>query len=310
MNKVNIDLEEIKKNLHPFCAYRNNQNKYFWNEYLDNTPEKIYKDTPIFSIDLNKKSKESKEIILLGGNSKAYGWYCFGEFTYGYKRKSDKSRIVFTSILNKTPQEQINNYCWATPEIINYWLNALWEESGLDYYYKIDVRGEEIWITYDFKELNRLQMKLVLFWTRYLFEYPDSLCMLDSIILKQNYYPDELLFNLLTLTSNCQVGNRVRINPGQCISIFGNFVSPEYLQAKLNSSKVRSVNAIPGYGLKSNKKIFTGISTMRKVKESKIYPIQDWLDNTKRFDTYTQFYSVLKKSERKLPTPPETVVNA
>ena len=125
------------------------------------------------------------------------------------------------------------------------------------------------------------------------------------MLLKRDYYPEETIQNLLTLTGNCQRNNGgYQINADQCITVNGNFITPEALRKKLNTA--RSVQNIFGHPDCSSTNPYAW--QPESIYGAKIVPTvtkigfngEDWIGNTKRFDSYTKIYEVLKEHEIKL----------
>ena len=299
INELNLELA-VQNIAEKVSIYSNRRNSYRWIIVDNITKDKRLLDTPLFGLTKMKVDNNNFTYIASG---KTYGYMCFGQFTHKIQvmQKQRYHRIVFTSIPNTIQiNKQTNNHCWATLELINFWLEVAKEETGLDFYFNVrKVRNNHLNINFDFKELNFSQIKYILFWTRYLFEYPDSLCMLDAVLLKRDYFPEESLCNLLTLTATCQRYNRaVHIDPFQCISVNYQFITLDYLRNKLDSN-----NSISGiFALaESNRGIDRRLDktpTAKKITGLYFKPKEDWINNIDRFQVYTANYKILKQHEQ------------
>lgn len=317
---INLNLEEIKSKVSGcIVRYRNTQNRYSWKEYRDTTGK--YKDISLLG--LSEIQLRARKIEQIGIDTAPFSDYsCFGRFTYGYSRKQQDSRIIFTCRCYNTVQHKtINNYCWMDEDLLHYWFDTIREESGLDFFYSIEPGSAKntIDINFDFKSLNRYQMKFLLFWTRQIFEYPDSLCALDAIILKRDYFPDETLCNLLVLTSDCQLANAFQINPYQCLTVDGNFLAEEELKRRLTRKTATLVNSTFGHYKqeKSKDPEYRGLCIygekvigFDKRVNNLFSPIKDWIDKDERFELYTRIYPVLKEHEIPYKEPKITVKEA
>ena len=167
---------------------------------------------------------------------------CFGRFTEvllsrSYWGPSFRSRFVWTPY-TKPHTPECANFTWMTKELLEEHVNYPKNELGLDYDVVVydahkdsEAKGEHWDIIFDFKQLNRNQIKFILFWSRYATEFPSCLALLDALLLKERY-PEEELFNFIVMASFFQhfhfndIGN---ISEGQCISIYGKFITKERL---------------------------------------------------------------------------------
>ena len=292
---VDINLEKIKALTKvPLSKYYNLRNQYSWEEVYDTSNDKRLLDVPLYN-----RSKDTEMYLRRVYSSGQKSYVCFGLFTVQYARQSTKNRILFRITPNrKLLNSTTNNHCWMNINQLNYWIQTMKEDSGLDFFYRIRQDDTKYIIDYDFKSLNRLQMKYILFWTRYTYEYPASFLALGAMILKRDYYPEETLQNLLTLVSDCQRINAVPLTPYQCITNKGNFITLEAFREKINSRNRRSVTSIFGT-------IPGSMSKLCGMQLKDFYCVDNitgssWIDNTSRFNIYTEAYPILKSREIKV----------
>lgn len=299
INELNLELA-VQNIAEKVSVYYNRSNSYRWIIVDNITKSKQLLDTPLFGLTKKKIDNNNFKYIASG---RTYGYMCFGQFTHRIqvRQKQRYHRIVFTSIPNTIQVDtHTNNHCWATLELINFWLEVAKEEAGLDFYFNVKkVRNHHLNINFDFKKLNFSQIKYIIFWTRYLFEYPDSLCMLDAVLLKRDYFPEESLCNLLTLTASCQRYNQgIRVNSTQCISVDYQFITLDYLRNKLNcKASISETFAL----VDSNRGIDGELDkrpTAKKITNLYFNPKEDWVNNIDRFQIYTTNYKILKQHEQ------------
>jgi hypothetical protein len=123
--------------------------------------------------------------------------------------------------------------------------------------------------------------------------------MLDAVLLKRDYFPEESLCNLLTLTATCQRYNRaVHIDPFQCISVNYQFITLDYLRNKLDSNT--SISGIFALA-ESNRGIDRRLDKTpiaKKITGLYFKPKEDWVNNIDRFQVYTANYKILKQHEQ------------
>lgn len=302
---VELDLEEIKKKTSKgLTQYYNFNNIYRWFEAIDTTENKEYKEVPLYEIvnyDTFGKTPVPQGLQLFGTGNDFRDWGCFGRFTYYYTRHKRTGRIIFEIKVKSKMSDRLNNHSWMTIEQMTYWIQTLQQESGLDFFFKVIQNDSDnsYRILFDFKKCTRLQMKYVLFWTRYIYEYPTSFCALDAMLLKRDFYPEETLQNLVTLVLDCQRLNSFHASTSQNLTINGNFITPEELHRKLTSPKTRFVSSLFGScGFYDSRTIY-GIELVSFFNERTI-TAEKWLSKVNRFDLYHRVYPALKEHELKL----------
>lgn len=297
---INLDLNEIEAKTSKTLIYPSYYNWYSWKEVMDVTKNKEFYDVPLIDVPVEELHKEGKLQVLYRSSFTYY--VCFGRFTMNYHRKkrSNVSRILFDVAPSlKVLGQHENNHCWMNEEQLSFWISTIREEAGLDFFYRIETRDDNRYhILFDFKRLNKTAIKYILFWTRYAFEYPASFCALDAMLLKRDYYPEETMQNLLTLTGVCQRNNLCyRINPDQCITVNGNFITQNALRQKLKTAKcIQNMFGYPDgvWGWQADK--IYGATIKSFITKSGCNG-KLWLGTTERFDSYTKIYKVLKEHE-------------
>ena len=170
---------------------------------------------------------------------------CFGRFLKAFL-SSSPARVQFIWLPYFDPHRiDSANFVWMTEEQLKEHISFPKNYYGLDY----DVRlytpkdsikfcevnesfsGNYYTIVFDFKKLTYIEIKFVLFWSRYAAEFPSNFAFLDALLLKQKY-PEEELLNLLIMASmyfNRHNSNNLYISASQCISLYGKFATREYL---------------------------------------------------------------------------------
>lgn len=302
---VELDLEEIKKKTSKgLTQYYNFNNIYRWFEAIDTTENKEYKEVPLYEIvnyDTFGKTPVPQGLQLFGTGNDFRDWGCFGRFTYYYTRHRRYSRIIFEIKVRSKMSDRLNNHGWMTIEQMTYWIQTLQQESGLDFFFKViqNDSDDSYRILFDFKKCTRLQMKYILFWTRYIYEYPTSFCALDAMLLKRDFYPEETLQNLVTLVLDCQRMNSFYASTSQNLTVNGNFITPEELHRKLTSPKTRFVSGLFGSCGRYDSRTIYGVELVSFFNEQTI-TAEKWLRKTNRFDLYHRMYPALKEHELKL----------
>ena len=174
---------------------------------------------------------------------------CFGKFLSGvYKLPTPQHRYRFVwqpYIKPYTPE--CANFTWMNKDLLEEHVNYPKTLLGLDYdvavYDALEDDSPNSWgkhweVIFDFKKLNVVEIKFVLFWSRYAAEFPSNLALLDAILLKDKY-PNEELYNLVIMASYLQHHHLTcqGINENQCLSIYGRFISKERLYKGLQEEK-------------------------------------------------------------------------
>lgn len=297
-----FSLEEFKKRTKKGVSiYNNPDNQYKWKiyEFLEGIehPDDII-NTPIFELTrktLDKHYKVSNVLCHATSN------VCFGRFlSIARQFQTGSYRIVFTSILRKIQTSFGNNFCWASREQISFWLDTVKNDSGLDFYYKIEENEKNFRITFDFKKLSILQIKYILFWERYLFEVFLSFQVLDVIYLKRYYFENESLQNLVTLTTNCLI--RCNIYPHNSIDPGGNFIDIEELRKRLRQKNRANVTTIfdKNYSNPVDINRYKYPDFSRYFRDINRYTGEWWLSFRKRrFKVYKDLYKTYKDLEIK-----------
>lgn len=308
---ININLEEIKqKTSKGLSKYNNLHNVYGWKDIVDLTEDKRFENIPLTDIE-GRLRTDDKNLLRVQHDAPIYSFMCFGRFNQCRLKKN--SRIVFTI----TPYKELidsntNNHCWMNIHQVNYWIETMRDETGLDFFYEVVEKKDKFIITFDFKKLRKIQMKYVLFWTRYLYEYPSSFVALDAMLLKhQEKYKNETLQNLLTLCSICQVNNKnFWINRDQNITVTGNFIQKELLSKRLSQGNRTLISSMfspatvrysPAVGYK-----FLGETVIPNFigHDVDVLTGETWIDNTERFKIYDEYYPRLKQLELCCPKEP------
>ena len=292
---VDINLEEIKKKTENAPSrYAELSNVYSWWEYTYADSKPKYLDSPIYDL---SPDVVSKEFFQYGSGNARY--VCFGRYTRDYHiRKCTGSRIVFKITVRRKVNEDrlINNLCWMNPEQLNYWINLLREELGLEFFHRVEeVNDEYYYIHFDFLNLTNTAIKYVLFWTRYAFELPAGYYALDALILKRDYYPEETVQNLLTLASVLSNNLPTRMSASQCITTVGKFIKSEVLVERFKTySQIFDI-------FERITDDFNSHAINGKTFPQDYYPdyrtATSWLIRSSRFKTYQEFYPIFKERE-------------
>ena len=132
-------------------------------------------------------------------------YICYGPFLRNLETSRDAARTnsVFVSYMNKSISSgnyATCNFTWLTKDQIAEHINYCKERLALNFEFVIKENKQTYSVLFDFRNLSHLQVKFVLFWTRYVWEYPSNLALFDAMVLKK-LHPEEELFNLLALAS-------------------------------------------------------------------------------------------------------------
>ena len=297
---IDIDLEEIKKKTQRAPGtFANHANTYSWNEYRIK-PEDNLDDTPLYNF--QPEALIAKRV----GYGNAIKSICFGKFTKHYSINCVIGyRLLFTVYIYRVLQTEIdNNLCWMNYDQLRYWIDILKQEADLDFFYKIEEYEDYLYkVHFDFKTpLNRKKIKYILFWTRYAFELPAGYLVLDALLLKRDYYPNESITNLLTLVANCNRCLSVRMSPAQCITVLGKFVSKKHLVSELNNGfdSVQEIFGRSGFiGENFNTVYGIELPTTDWCPPNNQRTYENWEHMEDRFTLYKKLYPLFKETEIK-----------
>lgn len=242
---------------------------------------------------------------------------CFGSFLNYYIRWP-KAKGTITCYLNRREGLNINNYLWMSLEQLTEHLEYCKSYLNLDFNYTIE--GE-----YDFEivvklNLRRLkdtkQIKFVLFWLRYAFEFPSAIAMIDAYILKEKYYPEEELYNLLTVTTriwnlihHSKLSSGIYIPNGQSLGTNNYFVEVEEVKKRLGDvlySRLVDIFTQDTYHSLTHKFEYKVMNKIEIEYVKSCYPkgpinsyVQKWFEYSGRFDLYQELYEILLKYSNK-----------
>lgn len=163
---------------------------------------------------------------------------CFGEFLRALT-KYDRAVIeVFLNTEISKDRSYFNNFIWMTKEQVKEHLDYLKDIIGLDFDFSIwkekvyiyEEMGELSGLTVqiDFKKLRFIEIKYVLFWLRFTYEYPLNIIFIDALLLKEKY-PEEELYNLF-LVPTWLIKEIANVEHDQVLSKFGTFVNEKRLK--------------------------------------------------------------------------------
>lgn len=234
---------------------------------------------------------------------------CFGNFLYYDVDENEECdfigekfsyyRHVFIGRVYKKPIHSCSgNFTWLTKEQLEEHIDYCKRIFEIKYYVKIRELPDSFIILLDLCDLNLLQVKLLLFWTRYVIEAPSNLAIIDAYLLK-DMYPEEELYNLLILTSRYQYYfNSSSINADQCISVFGSFITRKLLVEKIHSKETN--NSVSCLFLREGKNLnFDKSSPYKfdigsvKVCRGNSFNFKGWFSQESLDDRFNVYYSKL-----------------
>ena len=235
-------------------------------------------------------------------------YICFGTFL-AYFLRYEEAKGKITCFLHRLKYTNYNNYLWMTEKQLVKHMNYCKTELNLDF--DLSIEGDynvELKINLDLTRLQNLnQIKFVLFWLRYTYEYPSATAMIDAYLLKEKYYPEEELYNLLTITTRTWIALAVNntINQGQSLGTDNKFISKRILLDRLHSNKYDALVNVFTHGTYTpllNDWYFK-IRNLRNLpnihlSELNSY-IRDWFGYQERFSLYEELYKKLKPLELK-----------
>lgn len=232
--------------------------------------------------------------------------YCFGDFLSIIKRdKPDLSIIEVFMFDKKNYKSSFNNLTWMNTEQIKEHLEYLQNSIGLDFYFKVKkssatlrtwegypVKNKGISVKINFKSLNFIEIKYVLFWLRYTYEFPGNLALIDAYLLKEKY-PEEELHNLLIIPSRLLNNTNRQLPPDQSISIFGRFVN----EGRIKNYLKKGLNVINIYGgEQSLPELNKIIGSFHKNFTTNYVDYSQWLNDESRWEIYERMYQYYKET--------------
>ena len=240
---------------------------------------------------------------------------CYGSFLNYYIRWP-KAKGTITCYLNRQKGRNINNYLWMSIEQLKEHIEYCKSYLGLDFDYTIEGEYDfEIIVKLNLKRLEDIkQIKFVLFWLRYAFEFPSAIAMIDAYILKEKYYPEEELYNLLSVTTrvwnlihNSKLSCGVYIPQGQSLGTNNYFIEVEEVKKRLGdcaySQLVDIFTQNTSFQNRSqlSKFEFTIVNGKRTEYEENCFPrgpinshVPGWFEYSDRLDLYHELYEILK----------------
>ena len=232
---MNLDLNEIEERLDAkkLQSYYGCNSTYAVKILRRSTIPEDLKDTPLYEV-----PNLSEHGIEIDFELQHEDRYCFGTYL-----RSNKSSRVFRHLVNvyinhkDKKNENLNNYLWMSKEQLEEHIDYLRSHLGFDFFFRIVDAGDWYIVQYDFKDTPRLQIKYALFWTRYSYEFPSSMCMIDAYILKDRH-PEEALHNLLRIPQRFMVYSRQCVRDDQSISVNGLFLSDKQLKSRLQRTNL------------------------------------------------------------------------
>lgn len=296
-------IKEIKKSLgnRELAGYYTN--RYRWVE-LRRLSRK-YAKTPLLDLDI-KSLARNREVL---PREMEFTYVCFGRYLYDV-HYAHRTRTLFYIYTNRSFANGENNFCWWHKDQIEYWIEAAKQEAELDFSYRVEefksarLNDRPMWkISLNLTHLTKNQRKFLLFWIRNLYEWPANFCALDAMILKRDYFPEESLINLLTLTTNYSLCNGgVLISFDQNLSLGGKFITSKCLSSRLHNSEYKLVSSV----FDSRRSDTTDIYNHNKIFGESIVPFirrgthltaNGWVDKAERFDHYVNIYPHFKENE-------------
>ena len=262
------------------------------------------------------------EVISTEENDKVYKGerrfhICYGSFLNYYVRWP-KAKGTITCYLNRQEGRNINNYLWMSIEQLSEHLKYCKSYLDLDFDYTIEGEYDfEIVVKLNLKRLkDTKQIKFVLFWLRYAFEFPSAIAMIDAYILKEKYYPEEELYNLLSVTTrvwnlihNSKLSCGIYIPQGQSLGTNNYFIEVEEVKKKLGESvysrlvDIFTQDTYHPLLYKFEQRLLKGKETEYEMSCCPRGPInsyiQQWFDYSGRFDLYQELYEILLKYSSK-----------
>lgn len=246
----------------------------------------------------------TKNLTLRNYNTDHFCSYiCFGPFLY---RNSGHERNIFMGIRYKLPRSRESaNFTPLDKRSLEEYMNYCKDITGLHFYSEIVETNYYYIVLIDFCNLNRLQVKFVLFWLRMITEFPSNLAMIDAMLL-QNIYPDEELYNLLIVPVTYQRGfvDIRSIYRDQSLVVPGSrFIDKDELIGRLNSPTRGSVIRL----FSSNDRQFN-IASLPKESQSMLDVNKNYFNSNKwyspesleaRFKSYEEIYKILNNSRIK-----------
>ena len=211
--------------------------------------------------------------------------------------------FINTQLIRK--RSPFNNFTWLSKKQIQEHMNYLQDVIGLDFYFevkdsKINLGNgcdnvEGISVKINFKSLKYIEIKYVLFWLRYTYEFPGNIVLIDTYLLKKRY-PEEELYNIFLLPSRLLSVTSRPLPMDQTISVFGRFVNLGRLKNCLK--RYNNVTDIYGQCCESyinplnniNLKYFSELFKTIYVNYS------SWLEYEERWKIYDEMLSIYKNN--------------
>lgn len=229
--------------------------------------------------------------------------YCFGSFLNIIKRDKPDLSIIEVFIFDKENyRPPFNNLTWMNTEQIKEHLEYLQNSIGLDFYFKVkksnvilgnpweSVKSKGISVKINFKSLNLIEIKYVLFWLRYTYEFSGNLALIDAYLLKEKY-PEEELHNLLILPSRLLNRTNRQLPSDQSISILGRFVN----EGRIKNYLKKGLNVVDIYGGElSLPELDKIIGSFHKNFTSNYVDYSQWLNDESRWEIYERMYQYYK----------------
>jgi hypothetical protein len=246
-NKEKFELAKkyFKEEVERLVSYYNYWNRYSYNIFRAGTVKDAIGDESLATQEI-PGSLYTKALINYSFNQRI----CFGKYTGVLLSRQChgpefRSRFFWTPYV-KPYNPECANFTWMTKELLEEHVNYPKKLLGIDYdvvvydaHHDSGSNGPHWDIIFDFKELYRVDIKFILFWSRYATEFPSCFALLDAIMLK-DVFPDEEIYNLLTMAARFHRSHFqgfCSISEGQCLSIYGKFVSRKHLLEEIEKNR-------------------------------------------------------------------------
>ena len=295
---MNLNLEEIEKRLSAkhLTQYLNCNSTYEAKFVKKKTIPEELKEKPLYEItDFSKYGIETAPQLNYRDG------YCFGGYLRNFNCTSANRQLVsvyINTVAGGRDKENYNNYLWMTKEQLEEHLNYLRNVLGFDFFFRIIEAGDWYIVQFDFKNMSKLKIKYTLFWTRYTYEFPSSLCMVDAYILKTRH-PEEDLHNLLRIPQRFVAYSRFPVRSDQSISVYGKFLTLEELKHRLERTNISVCDLFQTPSQNTWQPRIEGVERLKEIIGTKReYPINtlnhgwvnfsSWLHDNSRLDAYEE----------------------
>ena len=240
MEELIKQLSDYLENNDSLPAFLNNGNTYrYW--IYDNAHRKDFgKITKISEAQKLPSVFQQKSITVR---------VCYGAFLsrYAITFKNSKGNAVFVSYINREVEDNLN-FTWLTKKQLFEHIEYCRQRFSLDFDFTVKKYSKSYIVVFDFKKLTHFQVKFILFWTRYAWEFPSNLALFDAMLLHKAL-PNEEMLNLLALASGSLSESNIflgqgefPIYSGQCIcNRVSKFINVDNIVEELKSTSQGNV---------------------------------------------------------------------